>query len=899
MTKQSILQSIALSAILLAVVAQPSRAQDSNGTSPLTSLDTSAHSYDILVDSSLAQDNPGANQYRTLQAAYAAAPAGTATRQTVIGLKPDVYFLEDPTNPTSSAGINITKNYITLVGLTNDHRNVVLAGNRGNNEGSVSGYDGFVVNVSADGFQAINLTFLNACNIDYQYPGNSAKNLAARSYVITQAVAIQATGDKHYYDHVAFLSRLDTTFFMTTRAYFSNVFIEGTDDFIGGGTISVWKDSVLSFPTGSGIPTVSGTVFINTTFTTPAGGMFQFYKYTPSGDSLPAVLINCTLPAISGQNVAWVRGYAPAMLNQYSLTYHNKDANGNPLGPIPDGSQGPIAYNLSRELSDTEALAFNSWNLLRATPTDPADDWDPAGVKAYYENLGQGSLPYGIYMDNGFPSVVTNGATATVTATVLPARAPATITWSTTSGVVHLDKTVGPSVVVSGNNQTGASQYAAVNATASNGFYTTAYPYVDPAHIAAPAISGVKLSAPFNQTVTVSYQLNPANRPDQSIVSWFSCDDASGSNPRPVGISNGSVPLQTYTLQLGDVGRYLMASIQPAVSFSDTGTAVTVTATAPIALTDIKTTTVSPNFANFPPTTNANYLSGYWTVLGSWTSQAAPTGSTYANGYGIRVAQRGSSLLLQQDAAYGDMLVNVLMSPEKTAGQGFGSSGQKADLFIKYDPRTQNGYSLRWWRIQTQPNTCQFQLYQFANGTATPVSSTFVANGAFKPNTYVTLSIVGSTFTAYLYNTVDSNTVSLTAPVTPNTYGGTGLNWDGTVPSGNSNVISYFQVSYPGTAKLGTTATLSKIAGGYQAAVTVKNSGTAIAQNVQLSTAALGNANGNSLPISFGNIAPGGSATTTVTFPASAGSSGSAVVEKYAGIYTGGSFSASIRAALP
>lgn len=45
---------------------------------------------------------------------------------------------------------------------------------------------------------------------------------------------------------------------------------------------------------------------------------------------------------------------------------------------------------------------------------------------------------------------------------------------------------------------------------------------------------------------------------------------------------------------------------------------------------------------------------------------------------------------------------------------------------------------------------------------------------------------------------------------------------------------------------------------------------------------------------------PGASATTTVVFPASAGSPGSAAVERYNGTYAGGgTFGASLRVALP
>jgi Pectinesterase len=926
---RALLHPAALSLILATAGLEPALAQDSNGPSPLSFLDTSSFTYNILVDGSLAADNPAANQYATLQAAYAAAPAGTAANPTVIGIKPNVYNLN---GGQFTPGLTISKTYITLLGLTNDHRNVVLAGNLGNEEGAGSPtdtYNGYVIVANGTGFTAINLTILNYCNVNYEYPGNPSLNLTARSSVITQAVALQTSGDKHIFDHVALLSRLDTTFIGSTRAYFNNVFIEGTNDFIGGGTESVWENSVLSFPTGSGEGTVTGTVFINSTFTVPAGGKFQFYKGPtsggayPEGTALPAAVINCVLPVnTNGNTDAWVLGFAPVHQNTYSLTYKNVDTNGNPV-LIADASQGPLTYNLSRELTDQQALAFNPGNILSATPTGVQDNWDPAGFLAsytgqtvpglaYYTGFGQTNLPYGMSTTGGTASIITGQTTATIGATVDPARAPSTITWSTPSSLVSLNQTAGATVVVGGQNSTGVSQYVPINATASNGFYVTAWVFVQPPFISPPTIvSGPTIGAAFNGTVTANYTLSAvANRIDQSIITWNSCSDASGSNPLPVGISNGNVPLQVYTLQLGDVGRYLQAVIQPKWDISNAGAAVTVTSSTPVTIANIVSTTDSPDFMNFPPTQQPAFVSGYWTVNGTWTSEAQPVGSTFVNGWGLRVGSQGASILYQQDAAYGDMQVSVVMSPEKTAGQGFGSPGtgadsttgaivQNADIYIKYDPRSQNGYSLRWWRTTTSSTDVMFQLYQHVNGVGSPVSPTQVLTGVFKPNCYVTLSIAGSTFTATAYNTVDSSTLFLQSPVAINSYGGSGARWSGTVPSGNSNVFSFFQIFYPGTVQLSTTAALSTAGAGYQANITVKNSGTAIAQNVTLNTATLGAANGASIPVSLGNIAPGGSATVTVTYPSTAGAPGAAAVEKYAGIYTGGSFTASIRAILP
>ena len=339
MFKPSVLLLAAQFMILASIGLGTAHAQDSNGTSPLSYLDTSGFTYNILVDGTLSADNPAANQYMTLQAAYAAAPAGTASNPTVIGIKPNVYNLN---GGQLTPGLTISKNYITLLGLTNDHRNVVLAGNLGNQEGAGSptqSYNGYVIVVSANGFTAVNLTILNYCNFNYEYPGNPALNLTARSPVITQAVALQTSGDQHIFDHVALLSRLDTTFIGSTRAYFNSVYIEGTNDFIGGGTESVWENSTIYFPTGEGEGTVNGTVFVNCNFVVPAGGSFQFYKGPssggayPEGSALPAAVINCVLPVnTAGNTDAWIYGYAPSTPQTlYSLTYQNKDTNGNPV----------------------------------------------------------------------------------------------------------------------------------------------------------------------------------------------------------------------------------------------------------------------------------------------------------------------------------------------------------------------------------------------------------------------------------------------------------------------------------------------------------------------------------------------------------------------------------------
>ena len=770
------------------------KAQDSvkGGAEPVVnSIDPAKLTYDYLVDGNLPQDDPAAKKFKTLQAAYAAVPEGTEANPTVIGIMPNVYQLPGGLRGPS---LSITKNYITLLGLTNNRRAVVLADNRGLQQGSED--DGFIIDINATGFTAKNLTIINYCNADYEYPGDESKNLTKRSDVITQGVALQAAGDKHVYKNVALLGRLDTMFLRTTRSYFTNVYIEGTDDWMGGGQVSVWEDCTLVYPTGSGVMSASGIVFFNCKFEATRG--MRFYKAEFRSAARPNVLINCALPADSAQaHVAWVRGIAAPRPNQLSLTYHNKDANGH-RAVIYDSTVGTPAFTYSRELSKQELPAFNPWNLLRAAPNAPADDWDPAGVRSKYESAGQGNLPFRIALTNGAVSIRTGGPGATIGATVTPLRADPTINWSTKSHLISLSQTTGSNVVVTGRNTTSRAEWVAVHATTTNGVNVTAYVFVEPKYIDPPSVTvapTINLSA--DGMATVDYKLKLQGKEDESLISWYICEDGGGTNSRCVAISRGNQPLKALPLTPGYIGKYLKVTVQPKLSISEPGPEVQAMSAKPVATADVQSTTVSPNFRNFVPDTNDTYVSGLWTVLGTW---AVVTGDDYVNGYGIRPST-AAYLLYQQDADCGDMQVDLVMASEK-AGQGFSVPGSPAesgprnlhaDIYIKYDPRTQNGYALRFWRTTQSADKCMFQLYKIENGTGSPLNDQQVLSGVFKTTTHMTLKVTGTTLSVSATNNVDNETLTLKGNITANRFGGAGVYW----PGGSSTIYSRIEISYP------------------------------------------------------------------------------------------------------
>ena len=94
---------------------------------------------------------------------------------------------------------------------------------------------------------------------------------------------------------------------------------------------------------------------------------------------------------------------------------------------------------------------------------------------------------------------------------------------------------------------------------------------------------------------------------------------------------------------------------------------------------------------------------------------------------------------------------------------------------------------------------------------------------------------------------------------------------------------------------IASSSVLTAVSGGYQAAITVTNTGTTSASNVSLTAATLGSDAGSMLPQRVATLGSGAFATFTVTFPASVGSPGAAVAERYSGTYTGGTFAGSIR----
>lgn len=748
--------------------------------------DTTAERYDILVDASRPED-PSAHRYQTIQAAYAAAPAGTRERPTVIGLLPDVYQLR---GTATQSGLVITKPNITLMGLTRDRRNVVLADNRGNKQGAAN--NGFSMMVDADGFSAVNLTILNYCNLDYDYPGDPSKSLKRRSGVITQAVAIQMTGDRHVYSHVAILSRLDTMFNRTKRSYFTHAYLEGTDDYLGAPGGSVWEDSEINFIEGGGILFAGGTTFIRTRFR--ATKPMQFYKIPVA----PVALIQSTLPDVP---VAWFGWRAPEHSSESSLTYRTTTDSGRPADLI-DSIVAPPRRTLSHELTDAEAKAFNPWNLLRWTADGVDDGWDPAGAKARFE--GQGAHPFRLKLTNGAARIRTTEAPVEVAATVQPAGATGKIRWTTASSLVRLSATEGDRVTVTGANTTDRTQVAAVKATADNGFSSTAYVTVDPAYRPSPALAAAPVLKPAGRgKLRAVYDLAASGgRTDQSLVTWFTCAEAACAHPQRLAVSRGDQPLRELAIPDTLAGRYVMATVEPRHDLSRPGPA---RATTPVPAPVLASRTASVDLRSLPDSTTDDRWEGDWRLTGAWSSQAPFEGEDH---WGFRVGGKDSTLFYVGQPSAGDMDVTVEMDTDKLEGQGFAIAGSpeddgrpRAEILFKSDPAGKNGYALRFWRSIRSATAVEFQLYRITDGHGTPMGEPKLS-GVVKPTTTLRITVRGDQVAVKGSNTADGEVLDLSGTIEPNRFGGAGFYWTASRMSG-SVVLRGLSVAYPDGAGAG------------------------------------------------------------------------------------------------
>ncbi|MEU4215196.1 pectinesterase family protein [Actinoplanes sp. NPDC026623] len=281
----------------------------------------------------------GTGQYTTVQAAIDAVPANNTIRR-VITVKAGTYR-EIVTIPSN-------KQNITLQGGAGSAAGVVIVDNHSSAGGyGTSGSATFFA--KGAGFIAQNLTFSN----DYG--------------VGSQAVALSLDADKIILNNVRVLGNQDTLLTNSGRAYVVNSYVEGTTDFIFGGSIAVFHNSTIH--------EISSTGGVMTAANTDAAKTYGylFYKCTinngggsnvtalgrPWGPAAQVLYRESTMTAGIRYSQPWQDMSANSWKNARFLEYRNTGA-------------GATVNNNRPQLGDAQAANYTPQKYLAGS-----DTWNP------------------------------------------------------------------------------------------------------------------------------------------------------------------------------------------------------------------------------------------------------------------------------------------------------------------------------------------------------------------------------------------------------------------------------------------------------------------------------------------------------------------------------------------
>lgn len=767
---------------------------------------------------------------------------GTADNPMTVYVAPYVYWIDDPaaTDTVQKTegysvpyGMVVNSDYLTIKGLTGNPDNVVLAGNRGQSHASNGNYTMFRFNCSG-ALTVKNITIGNYCSVDLDYPLMSELNQAKRTDTITQAQLADMSGDKMFADNCNFISRLNLVPISgALRNLYNNCHFESTDDALNGNAVYVGCDFDFygNRPLYSSYNT--GSTFLGCTFNCKILNVeaepTQFF--TKEGGTITAVDCvynsNLSVPITMG----WTKFPSDSLKCYQSNIIHN----GKNITIGGEGAKETIDMTGKSVLNAYKVVSggktyYNTYNLLKGI-----DDWDPLGVKDVIAAAGQEAVATQLTIKSDVSEIESGKETASVGGTVNYFYGTNDTTQKITYSVSDEDKAYvkltdngDGTCKVEGTNNDDAAKKVIINASTESGLEAAVGITVKPSKLDAPEYIKTPVITNDGQgSLKVDYSLDLESREDMSAISWYRCTDAEGSNKVLVAVTRNDSPEYTYKLTAGDVGYYIMAKVESKNIRSDYGTPVNTVYDKAIEVKDVRSKNLSTDFSNFPNIKQSEIKAGFWTVdynrpadtesFGSWqgadTEEPWKYGTTGNGcvGAGLYEGTQGSRLMYTPvEGTYGDMSLELVVDPAKTAGQGFGSAGQYMDVLLKFDTSTLTGYGLRIVRTKASSNAVTFVLVKYDNGTVTEISDEVIAS-CYATGCTISLKVEGNKLTAHVETPTEQladqaakgypHVVDLTADIEANSFGGVAIQHTGTVGSGgwqNTTMLHNLNVTWEG-----------------------------------------------------------------------------------------------------
>ena len=767
---------------------------------------------------------------------------GTADNPMTVYVAPYVYWIDDPAATdtvqktdgySAPYGMVVNSDYLTIKGLTENPDNVVLAGNRGQSHAANGNYTMFRFNCNS-ALTVKNITIGNYCSVDLDYPLMSELNQAKRTETITQAQLADVSGDKMFADNCNFISRLNLDPINgASRSLYNNCHFESTDDALNANAVYVGCDFDFygNRPLYSSYGT--GSTFLGCTFNCKILNVeaepTQFF--TKEGGTITAVDCvynsNLSVPI----SIGWTKTPSTSLKCYQSNIIHN----GQSITIGGEGAKETVDITGKSVLDAYKVVSggktyYNTYNLLKGS-----DDWDPLGVKDVIKAAGQDTVATQLSITSDVTEIESGKETASIGGAVNYFYGTNDTTQKITYSVSDEDKAYvkltdngDGTCKVEGTNNDDAAKKVIINASTESGLEAAVGITVKPSKIEAPAFTKAPVITNDGQgSLKVDYSLDLGSREDMSAISWYRCTDAEGSNKVLVAVTRNDSPEYTYKLTAGDVGYYIMAKVESKNIRSDYGTPVNTVYDKAIGVKDVRSKNLSTDFSNFPNIKQSEIKAGFWTVdynrpadtesFGSWqgadTEEPWKYGTTGNGcvGAGLYEGTQGSRIMYTPvEGTYGDMSLELVVDPAKTAGQGFGSAGQYMDVLLKFNTSTLTGYGLRIIRTRASSNAVTFVLVKYDNGTVTEISDEIIAS-CYATGCTISLKTEGNKLTAHVETPTEQladqaakgypHVVDLTADIEANSFGGVAIQHTGTVGSGgwqNTTMLHNLNVTWEG-----------------------------------------------------------------------------------------------------
>ncbi|MDQ7988049.1 MAG: hypothetical protein REI09_00320 [Candidatus Dactylopiibacterium sp.] len=724
----------------------------------------------VIVDAYLDEGRRTSFTFRTLQELKAAAIADGTT----VNFAPGVYWTDDYKDPASAntpehpglIGISFPQTGLIFKGLTSNADDVRIAGNRGQTMGSNGNWN--VIGIGTD-FSAYNVTFGNYTSVDLVYPRDPSQNLPRRTdarvqaQTITKADGVSGDLDRMRFENVRFVSFLNLIAIGPKRVYFKDSYFQLTDDAIAGGAINVFENCTFDFygshPSYSGSTTIAA--FLNSTFNFyNDSGVFWFSK---SGGNWALVDNVFKGPK---EEIRWENTQRP---NVTHYVYNNRYEDGsavvfdpqNPLVTESLDAQSLQAFKVGNE--------YNVHNLLKGS-----DDWNPSGQQ---QKL---ATPFRFDLSANVASVASDNPANEIIVT--PAFVPVG-GFAYTDIVFEYDHALFTALPGSDGklhlranlNATGAIINTVIKARVPNGLAAHVALRINPETVPAPVVQGTPAIAVGSNVAALQITYDHPAFTDASDITWFRGATA-GSKDVKVARTTLAKPYKNYQLSAGDVGQYLTAVVVPKYEFSNAGSEITVAATSPVSSGDVAhPLQISTDFANISweghtlGQTNVWYADAYKPadITQAWVPDTTKSWE-YVIGdrdgalgvAGLRTATQGARLLYQPAGNFSDMSLALELTPEKIAGQGFGSAtDQYLEVYLKWDPVSRSGYALRFQRLSADPldnnkpiqssgNSVRVSMLEYVNGAKTLLPNSYVESSVYMPGMKIAFKLTGSVLTA-------------------------------------------------------------------------------------------------------------------------------------------------------